>query len=116
MSDPKPSVVVKSLPVQPQKLLSHKSKLNIQRDENQQKKYLSGISEFHKISENSSGIIKIAIEDSRNYVPVVSLQCKDSDGGISCVIVSSDPNVLSVCLENILDQEREVRVNYVVFF
>jgi hypothetical protein len=74
----------------------------------------SGCSSEHKIPALSSGTIYIAVPEERPICVIVStLLCNDEFGSILCYqkTVASD-NVLQFCVENILDRERTVSINY----
>lgn len=121
MSQPK---VVKTQPEQKQLVVS-KSKL-VERQEQQQlehkkefqqlkeefPKIQKGVSEQHKIAPLSSGIVVIPVMTSNN-IPLVNLVVKDELGGLICNIVEGE-NVLKVLVENLLDCERLIKVNYML--
>jgi hypothetical protein len=74
---------------------------------------VSGSSDVHTIPKCCSGIIFIPVDVDFEYVPHVTLQCSDNLNGINmCLISSDDKKVIRVSIENLLDVERTVRINY----
>lgn len=100
-----------------QKVVFHKSYQNSLIDAQSIRKYVRGVSAYHKIKGNMSGMILIELDDTREYTPFISLQCNDNIGSLSGYIVSDkSPSQLCVCVENLTELEREVRVNYICYF
>jgi hypothetical protein len=78
-----------------------------------QTKYISGSSDVHEIPRNSGGIIQIYVDADYDYIPHVTLQCADPMNGINFTLLPKDDSkLLKVCIENLLDIKRDVRINY----
>jgi len=82
---------------------------------NENKNIFSGNSDEHKIPACSSGIIICPIDVDFEYIPHITLQCNDSNSGINCYVFKQDNNKqLHVVVENLLDVERLVKINYIL--
>lgn len=74
----------------------------------------SGKSNTHEVPPYSSGTIYISVPEEKPICIIVStLLCSDDFGSILCYQKKvADDNVLQFCVENLLNRERSVSINY----
>ena len=104
-------------PKKESKIVYAKSVVNQQIEQNSIIKSIHSSSDWHTFEPNVSGIISIPINDKREYVPFISIECKDALGGLNYYIVSDDDKSnLMINVENIISEDRHIRINYVIYF
>jgi hypothetical protein len=80
------------------------------------KRFSHGVCDTIRLAPNSSGIVKIQLEDKRQGFPLYTLQCSDSLGGLNHYLLSIEDQTMNVLLENLTASEREIRLFYRIFY
>lgn len=100
------------------KCVSHKSVMNSQLEashiESQKKRQEKGSTEYYSVDALSSCDVKILTEKAG--LNFFSLACKDNCGGINCYISCEADDGFIVTTENLLNQSRQFKINYLTFF
>lgn len=98
------------------KLVSFKSKRNSDIDEHKVKRFERGSTEVFILEGNLSCNVKITTDTQKTGSIWVSLVCKDSLGSLVHYVVKEEVGSFEVLVENLLDVQREFKLNYLIYF
>lgn len=96
----------------PQKIITFKSRCNIEKDK---KTSDHGLTDFHTLDGNTSICVKIDT-DRKDGMIIVTPYAKDNYGSLSHYVIENDDGTYVVLLENLLSEPRSVRLSYLIFY